>query len=353
MTDIISLARKNIRELAPYSSARDEYSGEEGIFLDANENSFGTLEPETLNRYPDPYQEDLKSKLAEIYNINIKNLFLGNGSDEAIDLMMRAFCEPQQDNILLLPPTYGMYRVAANINNINIKEAPLNPDFTINMQKVQDKIDKNTKLIYLCSPNNPTANLFDPEKIKKILTKFNGLLIVDEAYVDFTDKQNMIEELPSYDNLVVFRTFSKAWGMANIRLGMAFADQRVIELLNKIKYPYNVNGLTARKALDLIDQREVKQDIVESILQQREILRDELEKISGVKKVYPSEANFLLVEFEKALELFEYLKEKDIIIRNRTQELHCDNCLRITVGKPKQNQQVIQEVKKFYKSLKS
>ena len=351
MTDIAKLTRKNIQELAPYSSARDEYSGTDGIFLDANENSFGTLEPEVLNRYPDPYQKKLKNKLANYYEVESENLFLGNGSDEAIDLMMRAFCEPREDNLLIMPPTYGMYKVAANINDVEIKEAPLNPDFTINKEKVFDKIDNNTKLIYICSPNNPTANIFDPEVIAEILNKFEGILVVDEAYVDFTKKQNMVRRLDEFDNLVVFRTFSKAWGMANIRLGMAFADSKVIDILNKIKYPYNVNGLTARKSLDLIEQKSIKEDIVKSILKEREKLHSELEDISGVIKIFPSEANFLLVKFEQPLELFNYLKQKNIIIRNRTDELHCDKCLRITVGKPNQNRKVIQEIKNFYNKV--
>lgn len=348
MVDIQKLLRPNIRKLKPYSSARDEYSGQDGIFLDANENSLGTLEQGVLNRYPDPYQRQLKNELQKIYGLDSANLFLGNGSDEALDLLMRAFCEPQKDEILIMPPTYGMYSVAANINDVAIKKVPLSKDFQIQSEKVLNNVSNQTKIIMICSPNNPTANIFDASAIQKILAEFEGIVVLDEAYVDFTDKQNGLNWLGDHNNLVVLRTFSKAWGMANIRLGMAFADQEIITVLNKIKYPYNVNGLTIRKAHEMIQKKSIKEQAVSTIIQERKKMKRALKKIGGVREVFPSEANFLLVRFEKALDLFNFLKDKHIIIRDRTREKHCHDCLRITIGTPQENIRLLEEINNFY-----
>jgi len=348
MTEVTKLLRPNIKKLKPYSSARDEYSGKKGIFLDANENSFGTLESGTLNRYPDPYQRDLKRKLEKIYKIDSKSTFLGNGSDEAIDLLLRAFCNPGKDKIITMPPTYGMYSVAANINDIAIEKVPLTPEFQIQTDKILEKSVWTTKIIFICSPNNPTGNIFNPHSIIKIIKNFNGIVILDEAYVDFTDKQNGLEWLKRYDNLVVLRTFSKAWGMANIRLGLAFASAEIIQILNKIKYPYNVNGLTSRKSMELVANPEIKQQTVDSILSEKTGLIEKLKQIDGVNKIFPSEANFILVRFEKAKQLFNYLKDKKIIVRDRTNVLHCQDCLRITVGKPEENEVLLKAINNFY-----
>jgi len=348
MIDIQKLLRPNIRKLKPYSSARDEYSGQEGIFLDANENTLGTLEKGVLNRYPDPYQRQLKQELQTIYNVDSANLFLGNGSDEALDLLIRAFCTPQKDKLLIMPPTYGMYSVAANINNVEIQKVPLSKDFQIQTKKVLQNVSDQTKIIMICSPNNPTANIFDPESIQKLLHRFKGIVVLDEAYVDFTKKQNGLEWLTDHKNLVVLRTFSKAWGMANIRLGMAFANQEIIEVLNKIKYPYNVNGLTIRKAQELLQKKSIKEQAVSTIIQEREKLKVALEKIEGIKTVFPSEANFLLARFKNARQLFEYLRDRNIIIRDRTREKHCQGCLRITIGTPEENIRLIEEINNFY-----
>ncbi|MCF7884960.1 MAG: histidinol-phosphate transaminase [Candidatus Marinimicrobia bacterium] len=347
MIDIQNLLRPNIRKLKPYSSARDEYSGQKGIFLDANENSFGTLESGVLNRYPDPYHRHLKKGLEKIYNINSNKIFTGNGSDEAIDLLIRAFCIPGKDSLIVMPPTYGMYNVAANINDINIINVPLSPQFKIRTDAVLEQA-KDAKLIFICSPNNPTGNIFNPNSIKRIAEKFDGIVVLDEAYIDFTDRQNGLVWLNNFNNLVVLRTFSKAWGMANIRLGMAFADPEIIAVLNKIKYPYNVNGLTCRKAMELIKKQEIKKQAVESILKERTKIIKKLNKISGVKEVFPTEANFVLARYEKAIELFNYLRNKKIIIRNRTTVMHCSDCLRITVGKPQENDKLLKEIENFY-----
>lgn len=348
MSDIQKLLRPNIRKLKPYSSARDEYSGQKGIFLDANENSFGTLGSGVLNRYPDPYQRDLKKRLEDVYQIDSKQIFLGNGSDEAIDLLIRAFCVPGHDSVIIMPPTYGMYKVAANINNVNIKNVPLSPDFSIQTDKVLAQAE-DAKIIFICSPNNPTGNIFQAESVKKITKNYNGIVILDEAYVDFTEKQNGLEWLDNFANLVVLRTFSKAWGMANIRLGMAFASPEIIAVLNKIKYPYNVNGLTCRQAMELTTKQNIKEDTVKSILEERTRIIDNLQEINGVKEIFPTEANFILARYKKALQLFEYLRDKRIIIRNRTNVRHCADCLRITVGKPEENDRLLTEIENFYK----
>ncbi|MDO9548342.1 MAG: histidinol-phosphate transaminase [Candidatus Marinimicrobia bacterium] len=344
MLDIQQLARKNVRELKPYSCARDEYNGDTGIFLDANENSIGSVLNIDLNRYPDPRQIELKARITTIKGSEMDRLFLGNGSDEVIDLLIRVFCEPADDKIMILPPTYGMYKVAADINNVAVVEVPLTSDFQIDTGLVFRNTDS-AKLIFICSPNNPTGNCLREADIKTIMEKFNGLIIIDEAYIDFTPKKSWLPKLNQYPNLVIMQTFSKAWGLASIRLGMAFADPQIVELLTKIKYPYNVNGATQQLALEALSYGDKKNDLVAQILTEREALIKQLEKLKIVEKVYPTDANFVLVKFQRAKPVFDFLIEKQIVVRDRSQMIRCDNSLRITVGAAEENKKLIDALK--------
>ncbi len=347
-----NLVRKNIRKLIPYSSARSEYNGKAGIFLDANENSFGTITKTNpslnLNRYPDPLQQELKNKISKIKKVNPENIFLGNGSDEPIDLLFRAFCEPSRDAVLLFPPTYGMYKVAAQINNVKIFEAPLKKDFQIDLQEVK-KISKskNLKLIFICSPNNPTGNLIGRESILKIADEFKGIVVLDEAYVDFSPGNSIMKNLADFPNLVILQTFSKAWGMAGARMGMAFASKKIIDVLNRIKAPYNINIYTQKEVQKFLRFENKKNTFVSKIIAERNVLSENLSRLTIVKKVFPSDSNFLLVKFHHAIKVFEFLRKNRIIVRNRTKEINCENCLRITVGTPKENIRLIQLLKIF------
>ena len=347
MINIHNLVRKNIKDLKPYSSARDEYTGNSGIFLDANENSIGSATEKPLNRYPDPRHRKLREKLAELKGVQADNLFLGNGSDEAIDLVIRAFCEPKQDRIIVTPPTYGMYEVCAAVNDVEVIKVPLTTNFEINIPGMMQAINPDIKLIFLCSPNNPTANCYAEADIEKILEKFQGLLILDEAYTDFASDKSWLPRLNRYDNLLILQTFSKAWGLANIRLGMAFASPEIIKILDKIKYPYNVNGVTQEIALQVLGSVHRKNKMVNEILQQREVLRNELVKLPMVEKIFPSDANFLLVRVSSARNIYRYLMDHQIIVRDRSNALHCENCLRITVGTPEENVKLIEALKNY------
>ncbi|MCD6441029.1 MAG: histidinol-phosphate transaminase [Candidatus Marinimicrobia bacterium] len=341
--DIDKLARRNVRELEPYSCARDEYQGDTGIFLDANENSLGSVLTPGLNRYPDPLQKKLKAKISDVKNIAPENIFLGNGSDEVIDLLIRAFCEPREDRILIMPPTYGMYAVTAGVNAVPVVRAPLTFNYQIDTDAVLKK-SAGVKLIFICSPNNPTGNCLNDTDIERILINFDGLVVLDEAYIDFAPERSWAKRLARYPNLVIMQTFSKAWGLANIRLGMGFADRRIIELLNRIKYPYNVNGVTQQLALKGLSRESLKDKMVAQILAERRKLAARLEQLSIVEKVYPSEANFLLVKFENARTIFNYLIDKQIIVRDRSRVVLCDNCLRITVGASNENDELLQQL---------
>lgn len=338
MFDIQHLIRDNVKKLSPYSSARDEYSGTGAVFLDANENPFDT----GYNRYPDPYQRQLKEKIAGIKNVPANSIFLGNGSDEAIDLIIRAFCEPGKDNVITMPPTYGMYKVAAGINDIKNKEIVLQDDFQIDVNTVLASIDENTKLIFVCSPNNPTGNCMKENDIIALLNNFNGLVIVDEAYIDFCDKPSLKERLRQYSNLIVLQTFSKAWGLAGIRLGMAFADAEIIQVINKIKPPYNVNRLTQEMALQSLQNSEKVQSRINEILHQRAELTKYLKSLPIITKVYPTDANFILVKTGQARQIYQALIEQNVVIRDRSTVALCSGCLRITVGTPEQNEQLKQ-----------
>lgn len=347
MIDISKLVRENIKSLQPYSSARDEYTGKAGIFLDANENSLGSVSEENNNRYPDPYQSKVKSKISEILDIKTDNIFLGNGSDEAIDLLIRIFCEPGKDEILILPPTYGMYKVSADINNVAIKEIPLNENFNIDTESTLEAIQKNTKIIFFCSPNNPSGNLMSKSRIRQIAENFNGIIVVDEAYIDFSNDKGMLDEIQSYSNLVVLRTFSKAWGMANIRLGMAFSNNQIIKFMNNVKPPYNVNGITQDIALKSLQNIDKKNKMISEIINGKNFLNQQLSKLNIVKKIFSSDSNFLLVKFIDSTKVFNNLINQKIIVRDRSKQQNCENCLRITVGNQKENEQLITALKKI------
>ncbi len=330
--ELNKLLRPHLLNLKSYSSARDEYTGTLGIFLDANENPFGTPGEQAYNRYPDPYQHALKEKISRIKDIAPERIFLGNGSDEPIDLLIRAFCEPGEHNICIMPPTYGMYEVSARINNVGIITAPLNDDFSLNAEKVLAQIDAHTRLIFVCSPNNPTGNSLNVYEIHKILKGFEGLVVVDEAYIDYSIQDSLVSQLDAYPNLVVLQTFSKAWGMAGLRLGMTFASMELISLLNKIKPPYNISAATQKIALEVLDHVAEKEKMVTETFALREELSQQLLELKMVLKVYPSDANFLLVKTIKAREVYKRLIEKLIILRDRSNVLLCEDCLRITVG---------------------
>ncbi len=343
MINIQSLIRENIRNLTPYSSARDEYTGKNAIFLDANENPIDT----GYNRYPDPYQNTLKTKISELKGIDKSKIFLGNGSDEAIDLLFRAFCEPKQDNVILLPPTYGMYQVSAEINNVNLKHIPLIKEklsYRLDVEGVENATDKNTKMIYICSPNNPTANSFALKDIEEILQNSNALVVVDEAYIDFSSKPSLLTKIENYPNLVVLQTFSKAWGLAAIRLGMAFAHPEIIKVLSNIKAPYNINALTQDYALKVLENTETTQKRIDKIIGERSRLINALKKYKFIKTIYPSDANFILVETESPKQIYDYLIEHNIVVRDRSKVILCEGCLRITVGTEKENNQLLRKL---------
>ncbi len=343
MSSIKSLIRKNIRELIPYSSARDEYSGEGAVLLDANESPYN----EPFNRYPDPVQMVLKEKISEIISTPVERIFLGNGSDEAIDLLIRIFCEPGTDRIIIIDPSYGMYKVCADINNVSVDFVSLNRDFSLDAERLLAAVREETKMIFLCSPNNPSANLLGEAEIARILSEFKGMVVLDEAYVDFCGADGMLPLQGNYSNLIILRTLSKAWGLAGIRLGMALADPEVIQFMNRVKYPYNVNYLTQVKALEMLGSTASREKWVEEILAERKKLEAALEEIHYVLKIFPSDANFLLVRVEDPDGLYAFLYEQGVIVRNRSRLTHCEGCLRITVGTPDENIRLI-ELMKFY-----
>lgn len=341
--NINNLVRPNVAGLKPYSSARDEYqsTGSQMVFLDANENPFQT----DVNRYPDPQQRSLKAELAKIKNVSTEHILLGNGSDEVLDLLFRAFCEPGKDNVITLPPTYGMYKVLANINNIENREVLLNSDFEPNIEEILNSVDQNTKMIFLCSPNNPTGNSFSEEKIIHILENFNGLVIIDEAYIDFSTEESWLNKLEQYPNLVITQTLSKAFGMAGIRLGICYASVEIIQILNKIKPPYNVNELTQLRALDrVLNKKKVDSEIAD-LLKQRALLGEALVEVNFIEKIYPSDANFILVKVDDANKRYDQLLEKGIVIRNRTTQPLCENTLRFTVGTGEESQKLLKALK--------
>ena len=340
--NIQDLIRPTIKALKPYSSARDEFQGnsDDMVFLDANENPFEN----GVNRYPDPQQRTLKSLLSTIKGVTQQNILLGNGSDEVLDLIYRTFCEPNQDNIITLPPTYGMYSVLANINAIEIKSVQLDADFQPKFDEILNIANANSKLLFLCSPNNPTGNSFEAKSIEKLIKAFKGIVVIDEAYIDFSNKESWTSRLNEFSNLIITQTLSKAYGMAGIRLGICYASEEIISVLNRIKPPYNVNALTQQKAISQLEQQELTQNQVIDILKERDLLITKLESVDYISKIYPSDANFLLAKVDNATKRYNQLIDKGIVIRNRTSQPGCENCLRFTIGTPKENEKLIKEL---------
>lgn len=340
-SNLTQLVRKNILDLSPYSSAREEFSGNKGVFLDANENPYGIY-----NRYPDPYQTQLKQKLAEIKSCNINQIFIGNGSDEVIDLAFRIFCEPKLDKALTFSPTYGMYQISAEINAVELIQIPLNNEFQIDRKSVENYLnDQNLKLIFICSPNNPTGNLLNVGDIEFILQNFKGMVLIDEAYIDFANQNSFIEKLKIYANLIVIQTLSKAWGLAGIRLGIAYMNEKILGFYNKVKSPYNISSVNQEFALKALNQLEAFKSTVNQILSERTKMISQLNQMESVKKVFPTDANFILIEVENADELHQKLVKKQIIIRNRNSAI--PNCVRITIGTFQENQILINELKEI------
>jgi histidinol-phosphate aminotransferase len=339
--DVLKLVRKNIVDMKPYSSARDEFKGEAEIFLDANENPY----PSGYNRYPDPLQLKIKEKLAPIKNVSPGQIFLGNGSDEAIDLIIRTFCEPYRNSILVTDPTYGMYAVCAELNAAPLLKVKLTDNFDLDIEALFAAITEDTKVIFLCSPNNPTGNLLSRNKILKVLDEFKGIVAIDEAYIDFTSSESFTQLLPRYSNLVVLQTFSKAWGLAGLRLGMAFSSVEIINILNKVKYPYNVNIQTQEIVLKALQDVAKKNKAVKDIIEQRTQLEKELKQLPITEQVYPSDSNFLLVKVRDAQRTYQYLMDRKIIVRDRSKVTLCKNCVRITIGTPQENRNLIEALK--------
>jgi histidinol-phosphate aminotransferase len=333
--NIQDLIRPTIKALKPYSSARDEFQGvtDNMVFLDANENPFEN----GVNRYPDPHQGKLKLMLSEIKGVSTKNILLGNGSDEVLDLIFRAFCEPNQDNIVILPPTYGMYEVLANLNAIRIKGVNLDEVFQPKVDAILNTVDAHSKLLFICSPNNPSGNSFDAKAIETLVSEFKGIVVIDEAYIDFSNKTSWISKLDTYPNLIVTQTLSKAYAMAGIRLGICYASAEIITVLNTIKPPYNINELTQKKAMELLSIKDLAKNQIQDILKERTLMISELESIPYISKIYPSDANFVLVKVDDATKRYNQLIEKGIVIRNRTTQPGCENTLRLTVGTAQEN----------------
>ncbi len=347
MFDINNIIRTNIKNLKPYSSARDEFKGEASVYLDANENAFGSPLATPYNRYPDPMAYDVKTRLSEIKGVPPKNIFLGNGSDEAIDILFRSFCNPGVDNVIIVPPTYGMYEVSANINDVELKRVNLTADYQLNLEGIAEAIDKNTKLIFICSPNNPTGNSIHREDIETLLANFNGIVVIDEAYINFSRQKSFIQELTEYANLVVLQTLSKAWGLAALRVGMAFASEEIIEVFNKVKPPYNINEASQQLALEALQNTNQVNEWIKETLKERDQLVINLKNLDFVLDIYPSDANFILVKTTAADAIYNFLVENGIIIRNRNKVELCEGCLRITIGTPQENQTLIETLKSY------
>ena len=343
-----ALIRPNIAQLTPYSSARDEFSGEAKVFLDANENSLGSPLSKWYNRYPDPHQVAIKNKLSVVKGIAAEHIFLGNGSDECIDLLYRSFCTPSKDNVIICPPTYGMYEVSAHINDIELKKIPLLPNFQLNLIDIEQSIDVHTKLIWICSPNNPTGNSINRLDIETILNNFNGIVVIDEAYINFSKQISFVQELTEYPNLVVLQTFSKAWGLAGLRLGMAFASTAIIEVPNRVKPPYNINQATQELALKALEEVGQVNDMIRLLVDMRDALSTVFKSMPTVQEVYPSDANFLLVKIKDARKVYEFLLTKGIVLRDRSNVQLCDDCLRITVGSEQDNTILVEAMQDWY-----
>ncbi|MES2275860.1 MAG: histidinol-phosphate transaminase [Bacteroidota bacterium] len=347
MFSLDKILRPNIKNLTPYSSARDEFKGEASVYLDANENAYGSPLGTNYNRYPDPLQYAVKKRLSEIKGVPPRNIFLGNGSDEAIDILYRSFCNPGVDNVIIVPPTYGMYEVSANINDIALRRVPLTEDYQLDLEAIAAHIDEHTKLIWICSPNNPTGNSMHREDVETLLANFNGLVIVDEAYINFSRQKTFIQELTEYANLVVLQTLSKAWGLAGLRVGMAFASEEIIEVMNKVKPPYNMNEASQALALEALQNIDTVNAWIKETLTERDKLVLQLKNFAFVLDIYPSDANFILVKTTDANGIYNYLVQNGIIVRNRTKIELCEGALRITVGTPEENVKLIDTLKNY------
>lgn len=345
--DLDTLVRENIRNLKPYSSARSEFTGSADLFLDANENSFGSPAGFTYNRYPDPMQSVLKARLSELEGIDPSKIFVGNGSDEAIDLLYRIFCKPGKDEAIICPPTYGMYRVSGDTNDVVIREVPLTQEFELDTQAVLEAISQTTKLIFICSPNNPTGNLMSRASIVEIANSFNGIVVVDEAYIHFANEPSMISEIGAHPNLVILKTFSKAWGMAGLRVGLAFSSEAIIELMNRVKPPYNVSGIAQQAVLDTLDRKSEIHGWIAETRVERERLSANLPQFEFVEKVFPSDSNFLFIKTRDADAVYEHLAADGIVVRNRNNVEFCRGCLRITIGTREENDRLIRSLQTF------
>jgi histidinol-phosphate aminotransferase len=337
------LVLPHILNLQAYSSARDEFSGDAKVFLDANENPFDE-EQNLWNRYPDPMQKTIKNKISEIKGISADHIFLGNGSDEAIDLLFRIFCKAGESNVISCPPTYGMYKVSASIHNVENIEVALTPDFQLNVDAILHSANSDSKMLFICSPNNPTANSLKTEDIQQVLENFRGMVIIDEAYIDFSAQQSWLKQLDQYPNMVILQTLSKAWGLASARLGMAYANEDLIKIMNKVKPPYNISGPSQKLVSESLDKKEIFNRQIRSILEERNMLSQQLAAIAGIEKVYPSDANFILVRMKNAKSVYQKLIDQGIVVRDRSNVKLCDDCLRITVGTKKENDSLISSI---------
>lgn len=345
--NIDSLVRDNIKKLKPYSSARSEYRGNAEVFLDANENNYGSPLDENFNRYPDPLQWKLKQGISKIKGVPPQNIFVGNGSDEVIDIAFRIFCEPGKDNVIICPPTYGMYKVCANINDVDVKEVLLTNNFQLDVEGILSAIDPQTKLLFICSPNNPTGNSFNRLDIEFLLNNFQGIVMIDEAYINFSRQKPFLQELTEYENLVVMHTLSKAWGLAGLRIGLGFASEVIIDLFNKVKPPYNINDSSQLLGINALENIKQVNENIKNTVEQRIFLAEKLKGFDFVETVYPSDANFILIKVSDADKLYQYLLMQRIIVRNRSREPLCENCIRITVGTQIENEKLLKALKKY------
>ncbi len=345
--DLNKLIRDNIKNLTPYSSARHEFTGKASVFLDANENAYGSPLPQKFNRYPDPLQWQLKFQLARIKGVPAENIFIGNGSDEVIDLAYRVFCNPGKDNMIICPPTYGMYEVSANINDVQCKKVNLTAGFQPDVEGILTAVDEHTKLLFICSPNNPTGNNMNRADVETLLNNFPGIIIIDEAYINYSKQKTFIPELTEYPNLVVMQTLSKAWGLAALRLGLCYASMDIIDIFNKVKPPYNVNEASQQLGLEALQDTATVNNWIKEVVAQKATLINEMQSLAYIEKIYPSDANFILVKVKNASALYDYLAANEVIVRNRSKEVHCDNCLRITIGTPAENTILISLLKSY------
>jgi len=344
---IDELVRENIKKLKPYSSARNEYNGAASVFLDANENSYGSPLDESFNRYPDPLQWLLKDEISKIKGVPSQNIFIGNGSDEIIDIAFRVFCEPSKDNVIICPPTYGMYKVCAAINDIEVQEILLTEEFQLDVSKILDAVNEHTKLLFICSPNNPTGNNMRRMDIELLLNNFSGVVIIDEAYINFSRQKTFIQELIEYENLIVMQTLSKAWGLAALRLGLGFTSEKIIDLFNKVKPPYNINQSSQKLGIKALENINKVNENIKKTVEQRNFVLQQLSQFNFIQKIFPSDANFILIRVKDANRLYQYLLSKEIIIRNRSKEPLCENCLRITIGTALENETLINALKNY------